>query len=114
MGYRKMSNEITVDIKDHIINDVKNGLKIKKRLDLSKVFVTQGSQRRHWGYVWDHPKGGKFQPLSGFPTELVPEVQKQINGIRGFAEGSGPAPPVMVRQGGTAQQQREEAEDTDE
>jgi hypothetical protein len=72
--------------------------------DYVDIFTPDG-RGQTWGYC-PHGKGrGTFLPLSGFPKELVGEVQRQINLLRGYPEGEGPAPPVMVETGRTAAEQ---------
>lgn len=78
-------------------------------------------ERRSWGYcpLDEGPYiRGTWLPLSGFPKELAPEVQRQINIIRGYTKENAPAPPNMIETGRTAGEQEadgiEEYEDEDD
>lgn len=78
------------------------------------VCIRQDGKQQHWGYCATDPARATFLPLSGFPMELVGEVQRQINLLNKYEAGEGPEPPVMLASGRTAAEQdadNAEAED---
>jgi len=92
---------------------------VYKRVDNLEVDVTwqdwvavdTGSGFKSWGFC--DRVGGVFVPLSGFPRELVPEVQRQVNELRGCAPGTGPA-PLAIEDSGPTNQDQEIVEDDEE
>lgn len=111
------SEEFTVILKPHVIEQRQGNLTVTKSLNQDLVIIEQNGKRQHWGYVPSvEGHHGYFMPLSGFPKEHVAEVQRQINKLRGFAEGEGPPAPIVVDPGPTAAEQmsEEQSEDEDE
>lgn len=111
------SEPIKVILEPHVIEQRQGNLTVTKSLNQDKVIIEQGGRRRHWGYVPTvSGHHGFFMPLSGFPKEYLSEVQRQINKLRGFADGDGPPAPIVVDPGPTSEEQlsEEESEDEDE
>lgn len=98
-----MGESFVVKLFPFEIQERKGNLTVTKSMGMDKVVIVTDNGQRHWGYCSDDT--GTFQQLSGFPKELAPEVQRQINLLRGFAVGEGPDPPVILESGPTAQEQ---------
>lgn len=111
-----MNSEFEVRLRPMTVEKRVKNLVVKQdcKQDYVDIFTPDGKGQT-WGYC-PHGEGrGTFLPLSGFPKELAGEVQRQINKIRGYKDGEGPAPPVMIETGQTAAEQEAAAyQDDDE
>lgn len=109
-----MSSKIIVELEPREITVLKHGLTVNRHIDDWVIItdVASGDRRVH-GYCpldGDGCHRGTFLPLSGFPVDLVDEVQRQINEIRGYG-ANGVAPPVMIDSGRTAEEQAKDSAD---
>ena len=64
------------------------------------VAVNLGNGHRSWGRC-NRDGDAVFVPLSGFPKELVPEVQEALNNLKGCEPGTGPEPVEIIDSGPT-------------
>jgi hypothetical protein len=102
--------KIVVKLVPMTVPKVVGNLVVQKSLNQDRVDIyNERGDGATWGYCPTVEGHGTFLPLSGFPKELVGEVQRQINEIRGFAAGEGPPPPQMLVTGRTAAEQAAEA-----
>lgn len=106
---------IIVTLEPRIITEVLDGLSVDTRIDDWVIVEDLDTKHRAvYGYCpLDGPGGerrGTFLPLSGFPMALVPEVQRQINALRGYPDGS-VKPADMINSGRTAAEQDADDED---
>lgn len=109
-----MSTEFEVRLRPMTVQKRVGNLTVDQdcKQDYVDIFTPDGKGQT-WGYC-PHGEGrGTFLPLSGFPKELVGEVQRQINLLRGYKEGDGPAPPEMIETGRTAAEQEAAAQQDD-
>jgi hypothetical protein len=110
----ELSEKFTVKLVPMTVPKVVGNLVVQKSLNQDRVDIfNENGEGRTWGYCPTVPGHGTFLPLSGFPKELAEEVQRQINELRGFSSGEGPAPPQMVATGRTAGQQAAEAAESE-
>lgn len=103
-----MIEQFTVELEPHTIRQTRRGLTVTKELNQKKVFIVTADSRTLWGYCHSEPAQARFLPLSGFPAELVAEVQRQINLQNGFDDKDGPQPPAILFTGRTAAEQRQD------
>ena len=104
-----MTESFTVVLEPFTCQQTVGNLTVTKSMNQDQVIIVTMSGRRMWGYSPTIPGHGTFLPLSGFPKELVGEVQRQINEIRGTN-----ARPVMLESGRTAAEQKADGVDDDE
>jgi len=98
-----------VVLKPFTVEETIGNVTVTKSLNQDIVIIVTAQGQQSWGYCPTVPGHGTFLPLSGFPMELVGEVQRQINEIR----GENFAPPEMIESGPTAAEEQAESE-TDE
>lgn len=94
-----------VELEPFTCSKTVGNLTYTQRLDQDRVYIVTDNGRQCWGYVPTVEGHGTFLPLSGFPKELCPEVQRQINEIR----GTNCKPPDMLESGRTAAEQEADA-----
>lgn len=109
-----MIESFEVVLVPHEVKQKVKNVTVTKSLQQDQVYIVTTDGRQLWGYCPTDEKRGGFLPLSGFPKELVPEVQKQINHLRGYKAGEGPEPPVILETGRTAQEQRQDSESNED
>lgn len=110
-----MLEHFQVVLVPHTVQQKYKNVTVTKSLNQDQVYTVTMDGRRLMGYCPTIPGRGQFLPLSGVPKEIVPEIQRQINELRGFSDGQGPAPIHMTETGRTAAQQRAQAyQDDDE
>jgi hypothetical protein len=106
--------KFTVKLVPMTVPKVVGNLVVQKSLNQDRVDIfNEKGEGATWGYCPTVEGHGTFLPLSGFPKELVGEVQRQINILRGFKDGEGPPPPQMIETGRTAAQQAAEAQEAE-
>jgi hypothetical protein len=98
----------------HTVQQTYKNVTYTKSLNQDQVFSVTMDRRQLIGYCPTGDLPGVFLPLSGVPKEIVPNIQKQINQLRGFADGEGPQPIDIRETGRTAKEQRQQYEDEDE
>jgi len=103
-----MFESFEVVLVPHTLQQTYKNVTYTKSLNQDQVFTITLDGQRLMGYCPTGSMEGKFLPLSGVPKEIVPEIQRQINLLRGFKDGDGPDPIEMAHTGRTAQEQRQE------
>jgi hypothetical protein len=99
-----------VVLKPFTVEKQVGNITVTQSLNQDQVIIVTAQGQQMWGYSPTLPGHGTFLPLSGFPKELCPEVQRQINEIRGTND----KPPVMIESGRTAAEQAAESVEDDE
>jgi len=109
-----MLDHFRVVLVPHTVQQKYKNVTVTKSLNQDQVFTVTVDGRRLMGYCPTIPGREQFLPLSGVPMEIVPEIQRQINELRGFESGEGPAPIQMTETGRTAAEQRAESYDEED
>lgn len=100
-----MSESFKVVLKPHTVEKTVGNITVTQSLNQDQVIIVTTTGQQMWGYAPTIPGHGTFLPLSGFPKEMVDEVQRQINEIRGTNDKA----PVMLDSGRTAAEQEAES-----
>lgn len=113
-----MADTFVVKLEPFTLQETVGNLTVTKSLNQDRVIIVTDSGQRTWGYCSTFAGHEVFLPLSGFPKELVPEVQRQINILKGYADGDGPLPAEVIETGPNAEEHwaslEESAEDVEE
>jgi hypothetical protein len=110
----QMTELFEVVLKPHMVEQPYKNVTVTKSLNQDLVYVVNTKGMELMGHCPTGKMPGVFLPLSGVPKEIVPDIQRQINHLRGFADGEGPQPIDMKETGRTAKEQRQQYEDEDE
>jgi hypothetical protein len=108
-----MVDSFEVKLEPFTVEKTVGNLTVTQSLNQDRVVIVTNTGQRCWGYCSTLKGCEIFLPLSGFPKELVAEVQRQINALKGYPEGEGPNAAVVIETGRTAGEQAADADDTE-